>query len=322
MDLKPSDEQRSIAETADSFLAKRIPLSRVRELAEMGDVAIDDVSWQQCAQLGWLALSLSEESGGLGLGLPEEVMLFRELGRHITPGPFRSSVIGARVASVNDVALARSIADGQTRVGFAIGEFAIDASQGQLLLMLDQFGGELRQVEHSEPMSGVDPTTRLCRVQVGETLGRADDPGLVSRMRVLAAAELTGIIEGVRDMSAAYARTRVQFGKPIGSYQAVKHRCADMAVAAYACASQLFQAALVVEARTNDADFHAANAYVLAAEYAKRSTADNIQNHGGIGFTWEHDAHLYLKRAFLLENLLGPLATSYAAVLAPRVHAF
>jgi len=143
-----------------------------------------------------------------------------------------------------------------------------------------------------------------------------------NRARVLVAAEQLGIIEAVRDMSAAYAQVRTQFGKPIGSFQAVKHRCADMAVAAYATIGEVFQAALLVDAGTEDAGFHAATAYVLATNGAKVSTADNIQNHGGIGFTWEQDSHLFLKRALLLEHILGEQRRAYDAILAPKRHEF
>ena len=123
-------------------------------------------------------------------------------------------------------------------------------------------------------------------------------------------------------MSAGYARTRLQFGKPIGAFQAVKHRCADMAIAAYATVGQVHLAALYVDSGHQDAAFHASAAYVLAAKGASRSTEDNVQNHGGIGFTWEHDAHLYLKRVIVLENLFGPLRTAYASILATARHEF
>jgi alkylation response protein AidB-like acyl-CoA dehydrogenase len=324
MNLAPSDDQVGIAASADEFLAKELPISRLRELAaDPGGDAIDERTWRRCADLGWLALSLSEDDGGVGLGLPEEVMLFRELGRRLAPGPFRSSVLGARIAARSgNPELAAAIAGGDRRVGMRVGDLAIDVRPGDLLLELDEKGGELVEVAAVERVEGVDPGTRFARVTRGESVARLDDANLVNRARVLAAAEQLGIIEAVRDMSAAYARTRVQFDKPIGSFQAVKHRCADMAIAAYATVGQLFQAALLVEAEAPDAAFHAASAYVLATSGAKKSTADNIQNHGGIGFTWEQDSHLYLKRAFLLEHLLGPMRDTYRVVLAPARHEF
>lgn len=324
MNLAPSDEQASIAATAADFLAKELPIARIRELgADSAAAAVDDATWQCCADMGWLGLALSEDNGGVGLGLPEEALLFRELGRHLAPGPFRSSVLGARVAALaGNCQLAQSISSGAVRVGMQVGDLALDARPGDLLLTLEQAQGRLEEVRGTVPVAGVDPGVRFGRAQTGTVVAAVADPYLMSRARVLAAAELVGIIEAVRDMSAAYARTRIQFDKPIGTFQAVKHRCADMAIAAYACVAQTFHAALRVEAATADAAFHAAAAYVLAVNGAKQSTTDNIQNHGGIGFTWEQESHLYLKRAFLLERLLGPQRAAYSTVLAPARHEF
>ena len=324
MNLAPSPDQVEIASSTATFMAKELPVFRVRELAAdpHADV-IDEATWLQCAELGWLGLSLSEEQGGIGLGLAEEAMLFRELGRGLAPGPFRSSVLGARVAALaGESSLVDEIVSGQRRVGMQIGDVAIDVRPGDLVLIVDEDGGSLTEVVDVEPLSGVDPCTRFGRVIGGEKVAQIEDPTLIDRARVLAAAELLGIIEAISDMSASYAQTRTQFGKAIGSFQAVKHRCADMAIAAYATVGQVFQAALLVDAGAPDAAFHAASAYVLATNGARTSAADNIQNHGGIGYTWEHDAHLYLKRAFLLENLLGPQRNSYRAVLSPERHEF
>ncbi|WP_182377705.1 acyl-CoA dehydrogenase family protein [Nocardioides sp. WS12] len=324
MNLAPSPDQTEIAASTAGFLAKELPISRVRELAaDPRSAVIDEETWSRCADLGWLALSLPEEQGGVGLGLPEEVMLFRELGRGLAPGPFRSSVLGARVAALaGETSLAEEIASGNRRVGMDLGGVAIDARPGDLLLRVEENGGTLSVVVDAEPTPGVDPCTRFSRVTTTGTVVQIEGPALMDRARVLAAAELLGIIEAICDMSAAYAQTRTQFGKAIGSFQAVKHRCADMAIASYATVGQVFQAALLVEAGAPDAAFHASSAYVLAVNGARTSAADNIQNHGGIGYTWEHDAHLYLKRAFLLERLLGPQRNSYRAILAPERHEF
>jgi len=321
MNLLPSPDQEAMAAAVRTFLAAELPLARVRALA--GPDAIDEDTWRRCAGLGWLALGLSERCGGLGAGLAEEVMVFRELGRFLTPGPFLSSSIGARVAAqAGHPGLAADIAGGARRVGMAVGDRVLDARAGELLLRLDAEAAVLAEIGDAEPLAALDPATRLVRVHRSTVIGRAEDPLLLARGRVLAAAMLLGITEAVRDMSAAYARTRVQFGRPIGAFQAVKHRCADMAVAAYATVGQLHQAALYVEGAHPDAAFHAAAAYVLAARGASRSAADNIQNHGGIGFTWEHDAHLYVRRVVVLENLFGPLRASYPALMAPPRHDF
>jgi alkylation response protein AidB-like acyl-CoA dehydrogenase len=324
MNLAPSQDQQAVAAMANEFLEQELPIARLRELAEDRDgPALDEHTWKRCAGLGWLALGLSEEAGGSGFGLPEEVMLFRELGRHLAPGPFLSSVIGARVAAAAGASeLVNAIVSGERQVGIEVGDIAVNVRQADLILVIDTDAGELFTLKSVDPIDGIDPGSRFAQVRKGAAVARAVDPHLLSRARVLVAAEQLGIIEAVRDMSASYAQTRVQFGKPIGAFQAVKHRCADMAIAAYATIGELFQAALLVEAGTEDAAFHAANAYVLATDGAKVSTADNIQNHGGIGFTWEQDSHLFLKRALLLEHILGEQRKVYDTILAPKRHEF
>jgi len=317
VNLEPSESQNEIAAVAGSFLAKTLPTSRLRELASApaGD-ALDEHTWRTCAELGWLALGLEERAHGLGLGLPEEAMLFRELGRHLAPGPFRSTVLAAHLASrAGNLELAAAIASGQQRVGMITAGVAIDARPGDLALRFGDRSAELLEVTAAEPVAGVDPGTRFARIETGRQIAATPAPRLLDRARILVAAELLGIIEAVRDMSSEYARTRTQFGKPIGAFQAVKHRCADMAVAAYSTIGQVFMAALLVQAEAPDATFQAAAAHLLAVEGASRSTADNIQNHGGIGFTWEHDAHLFLKRSFLLEHLIGGRPASRRAIL-------
>jgi alkylation response protein AidB-like acyl-CoA dehydrogenase len=324
MNLEPSQEQAAIAAVTDEYLSRELPMARLRELAaDVDGPAIDDRTWQRCAELGWLALGLTESAGGVGLGLAEEVMLFREFGRHLAPGPFLGSVLGARVAaSAGAGDITAAIVAGQLRVGLLTEDLAVDARQQDLVLVIEDNAAELREIAAAVPVPGIDPGARFARVVTGSPVARVEGADILDRARVLAAAQQLGIIEAVRDMSAAYARTRTQFGKPIGSFQAVKHRCADMAVAAYAAIGEVFQAAVLVDAGTTDAPFHAATAYVLATRGAAASTADNIQNHGGIGFTWEQESHLYLKRAFLIEHLLGEQRRAYVSILAPSRHEF
>ena len=324
MNLQPSADQVAIATAAAKFLSKKVPSSRLFELAsDPQGAAIDKETWNQCADLGWLAIGLAEDVGGIGLGLPEEVMLFRELGRHLAPGPFRSSALAARVAARAGAAeLARAIASGQRQSGMMIDDLGVDVQEGQLVLRVDEHGAELSEVISVQRVPGVDPGTRFARITAGSVVAHVHGPTVLDRARVLAAAEQLGIIEAVRDMSAAYATTRVQFGTPIGAFQAVKHRCTDMALAAYSTVAQVFHAALIVEAGASDASFHAAAAFVVGTEGAKTSTADNIQNHGAIGFTWEHSAQLFLKRSLLLERMWGGLRAAYTAVLQLPRHEF
>jgi alkylation response protein AidB-like acyl-CoA dehydrogenase len=351
VNLLPSPDQEAIAAAARDFLAAELPLSRLRDLAApdlavpdlatpdlatpdlaardlaardpASGAAIDEATWLRCAGLGWLALGLDERNGGLGGSLADEVMVFRELGRFLTPGPFLPGVLGARAAALGgQPALAADIAAGRQRVGLAIGDRVLDGGAGDLLLRLDAAGADLARIGDAVPLPALDPATRLARPGSVTPVTRAADPLLLARGQVLAAAMLLGIIEAVRDMSAAYARTRIQFGRPIGAFQAVKHRCADMAIAAQAATGELYQAALYVDSGHPDAAFHAAAAFLLAVGGAARSAADNIQNHGAIGFTWEHDAHLYTRRVVVLENLFGPLSSAYPAIMAPPRHEF
>lgn len=322
MNLELTDDEELIAKSVDEFLVRELPIARVRELHQEDD-AIDDRSWQQCADLGWLALGLSADDGGLDLRLVEEALLFRELGRHLTPGPFRSTVLAGHVAAqAGEQQLAQSIAAGARRAGLAVGAIAIDARPGDLVLVLGAADAELYEVADAEPIGGIDPGTRSSRITTGARVARVPATPILDRARVLFAAEQLGIVEAVRDMSAQYAKTRIQFGKAIGSFQAVKHRCADMAISAYSIVGEIFMAALLVDDGAPDGGFHAAVAYVLATRAAKSATVDNIQNLGGIAFTWEQDAHMYLKRALLLEHALGSQRDANRAVLAPSTHTF
>src|SRR6202034_2275776 len=157
----------------------------------------------------------------------------------------------------------------------------------------------------------IDPTARLARATttgaapVVAVVADVDPVGL--RGSALVAAELTGIAEATAALSAEHAKDRIQFGRPIGVNQAVKHPCADMAVRAELAWAQTTVAALTVEEERSDADLQCRSALVAAADAAERNAAATVQVLGGMGFTFEHDANLYVKRAFLLGQLLGPV---------------
>ncbi|MFG2939588.1 acyl-CoA dehydrogenase family protein [Streptomyces sp. NPDC048282] len=324
IDLTVSEEQQEIGTSVRDVLSKAMPIEVVRRLAaDQESPAVDDALWSRLAELGWLGLGVPEHLGGVGLGLPEEATVLVEMGRALAAGPFRSGALGAYVAAgAGDEELVQGIIGGERRVGLVSGRLAVDAHAGDLALTVGPDGAELVEVLGREPVEGVDPGCRYGVPSYGATVARLPGPGTLTRARVLAAAELLGVVEALRDMSAAHAQSRTQFGKPIGTFQAVKHRCADMAVAAYAIRSQTFFAAVSAEGAAPDADFHAAGAFLLATRGARQTAADAIQVHGGIGFTWEHDAHLYLKRALLLERLYGERRGHLSDVLAPRRHEF
>ncbi len=327
MYLLPSPEQDEIISSAAQFLAGTVPITRTRQL--MADPSnVDAKAWTLAAELGWFALGLPEDAGGIGCGLADEALVFREIGRALASGPFLSTTLAARVAFFGgDPALAVAVAGGQqVALGLLGARASIDPGSGAV-------DGELQLVDGAEAdlvlVPGHDVTSL---VAVGDLQGVASveciDPGTrlsrgtASRVRpvvsvttevdpvsrrgvVLAAASLTGIAEATRDISAAHAASRIQFDRPIGANQAVKHPCADMAVRAELAWAQTLFAALTTDEHREDAEFHAIGAKVVAAEAAERNSAATVQVLGGMGFTFEHDANLYLKRAYVLGYAFG-----------------
>ena len=165
----------------------------------------------------------------------------------------------------------------------------------------------------SEPC--VDPATSLEVCRIGERQPVASSAPLLGLGLLLVASMLAGICEATRDRSVAYAGEREQFGRPIGSFQAVKHRCADMAVRAEAIGTLTNYTALALGEGLAEADRLVPLTKALASEYALANSADDIQNHGGTGFTVECPSHLYLKRAHLLATVLGTPAQLYSSVM-------
>lgn len=327
MDLLPSQEQTEIFMSARAFLAAECPVSSVRELAHAGRV-VDRSLWSRAAEQGWFALGVAEDQGGLGYGLPEQMLLCREIGRSLVPGPFAATMLAASVAAASgDRALTDAIVSGAAVVGLAKpvaqaariadvveGRFAVFDGQGaDLLLLLGRQGSAIIGADAQTDVAMlpcVDATTRLAEASVPATKALAwvgpDDCPVHVLAWVLTAAELVGNAEASRDMSARHAQTRVQFGRPIGTFQAVKHRCANMAVRAEAALQLTSYASLVVALRHAASTFQARSAVAVATDAAVRNAEDNIQNHGGMGFTDQLDAHLYLKRALVRANALGP----------------
>jgi alkylation response protein AidB-like acyl-CoA dehydrogenase len=328
MDLLPTPQQVEIIDSSAAFLADRISIARTRELFEAGELpAIADDAWSGAADLGWFALGLPEDRNGIGCGLADEVLLFREIGQRLGPGPFLSTVLGARVASFGgDQELADEIAAGR-RVGLVIpasldaigadgsvtGDVQlIDADLDGLVLAVAPHTASLMLVSSLNAVTEipcVDPTVRLHRA-VGTGVSpmvsvTSDVDPIELRGHVLAAALLAGIVEWSRDTGAEHAINRVQFDRPIGVNQAIKHPCADMAVQAQLAYSQSLFGALAIDEGRADAEFQALSAHITAAAAADFATAATLQIMGGMGFTHEHDVHLYVKRMELLSHTLG-----------------
>ena len=328
MRIKLTDQQRDVGVVAAKFLEERIPLARLRELADEAEagksvLAIEESTWASCAALGWFGLGIPASHGGVGCGPVEEVILFTELGRHLAPGPFVSTVMAGWIATgADEPDLAADFVEGRRRAGLEVGRFVQDGEPGGYVVSVTGSTLELCEIRSSVPVPSVDGSVRLSMGAKGTPVAAVNDPQLRARAQLLVSAMELGIARATLDMSVEYAKVRTQFDRPIGTFQAVKHRCADMAMRAHAAQAQVLFASFQVESRSSDAPFHAAAAKTIATKAAKLNTADNVQNHGAIGFTAEHDAGLYARRAHMLEYCLGGDVAAASTLLAASQHRF
>jgi alkylation response protein AidB-like acyl-CoA dehydrogenase len=317
MDFLPSVEQDEIVASAAAFLADTLPISRTRALiAEASNV--DTAAWSAAAKLGWFALGLPQEAGGVGGGLADESLLFREIGRSMASGPFLATTLAARVAAAaGQPDLTDTITGGQQVAlalpGQSAGEvYLLDASEAKLVLLATAEEALLLRIADLDgvsPVGCLDPTTRLSQATLGGARPvaavAASADRVARRGMVLVAAMLAGLAEATRDIGAEHAKVRVQFDRPIGVNQAVKHPCADMAVHAELAWAQTVMAALAIDEAREDAEFQALSAKIVASDAAERNAAATIQILGGMGWTFEHDANLYARRAFVLGHVFG-----------------
>ena len=308
MNFDFSDDQQAIKRTAKDFLAARFTAERVRALAEGG--TYDDDAWKEICELGWPGIFVAEEHGGLGLGIVELVILMEELGYALAPLPFLSGVAAGLALELagSDEQRERwlpGIASGEVRAtaGLATnGEARLvpDAAGAELIVLLSRDGARLVEAGDAEvePVETIDATRRFGRVRAdgGEPLP-GDAGAALDRIATALAAELTGVAQRTMEMAVEYARDRKQFGRPIGAYQAVSHRCAQMLLETEGARSASYYAAWTADAETESLPAAASMAKAYASDAAWRVAASSLQVHGGIGFTWEHDLHFFLKRA-------------------------
>jgi alkylation response protein AidB-like acyl-CoA dehydrogenase len=313
-----SDDQQAIKRTAKELLAERFKMERVRELAEEG--RYDDAVWSELCELGWPGIFIGEEHGGQGLGTVELIILMEELGYALAPLPFLSNAAAGLVldAAGSDEQKERwlpGIASGDARGTVGIlkddGEAKLvpDADSAAVILLLGHDGARIveRGEAEVEPVETMDSTRRYARVQggaAGEPLEGDRIPG-ISRAAVVVAAELTGICQRAMEMAVEYARDRKQFGRPIGSYQAVSHRCAQMLLETEGARSASYYAAWCGDAEPETLPLAACMAKAYASDAGWGVCTAALQVHGGIGFTWEHDLHFFLKRAKVDGMLYG-----------------
>ena len=333
MGIPLTDDHRELAEVARAFLTSQKARWAARSLLDTADESRPPF-WQNLVELGWLGLHIDEEHGGSGYGLPELVVVIEELGRAVAPGPFVPTVIASAVIAKDGTADQKSrllpgLIDGtvtaaigldsQVRVsdGLADGDAGIVLGAGLGELLVIAAGDDVLLLERGrdgvsvDVPDNLDPTRRSGRVRLQNVSVSADDivPGArestLARARTLLAAEAVGGASDCVDAAVAYAKVREQFGRTIATFQAVKHHCANMLVAAESATAAVWDASRAASEDEQQFRLIAAAAATLAFPAYARNAELNIQVHGGIGFTWEHDAHLHLRRALVIAALLG-----------------
>jgi alkylation response protein AidB-like acyl-CoA dehydrogenase len=310
------DEQREIQSTAREFLASRFKPEKVRELAESR--TYDEGIWKEISDLGWPGIAVAEDDGGQGLGLIELVLIAEQTGYALAPTPLMSTWNAALFLSeASDEQRERwlpGVASGETLAAAAFdgrtdGTVVPDA-EGAAVLALSAGEDAARLVDPAdaaiEPLDLVDTTRRYFKVSAS---GGEEIPGDVDaaadRAVVALAAELTGVAARAMEMAVDYAKEREQFGRAIGAYQAVSHRCAQMLYDVEEARSLTYYAAWTAGAEPESLPLASSMAKARASDAARSVTAASLQVFGGIGFTWEHDIHFLLKRARVSAELLG-----------------
>ncbi|MGZ4684008.1 MAG: acyl-CoA dehydrogenase, partial [Acidimicrobiales bacterium] len=330
-----TEDHISLAATASDFLSKRGSRAAARDLLEAPDEVLPEF-WKDLCALGWLGLHVPEQHGGSGYGLPELLVVVEELGRAIAPGPFVPTVIASSVlVATAPPALAErllpGLAGGDTagavalggdvvvRDGVASGSAGVVLGGGLADILLVATGDDIAVIDLRaggatvDVPTNLDPTRRAARITLDGAAAEVI-PGarqvMLDLARTILAAEATGIALECTMQASEYAKVREQFGRAIATFQAVKHHCANMLVATELATAAVWDAARAAAAGGPQFSSAAAAAATLAMPAADLCAQLNIQVHGGIGFTWEHDAHLYLRRATALEAIIDTEAAS------------
>ena len=342
-----TDDQETIKRTAREFLAARYKLAEVRRLALEDERGFTDAQWDELAGLGWPGIFVEERFGGQGLGIVELAILQEELGYALAPAPFFSDLSAGLVlqAAGDDAQRERwlaPLAAGERRGTLAIADagdpvsvdggrlggakhLVAEAASADFLVVLA--AGSAYVVETGadgvsiEAQQGLDPTRKLFAVTLdgaeaeelagagADALGRAQEA-----ISVALAAESVGVAQRAMEMAVEYAKDRKQFETPIGAFQAVSHRCAQMLLEVEGARSVTLYAAWTLDHEPASASLAASMAKAYASDAGWRVTASALQVHGGIGFTWEHDLHFFLKRAKANAHAFGDSRSHRARV--------
>ncbi len=317
MNFDLTDDQQAIKSTAHDFLAARMKPEKLRQLAEAGEY--DDALWGEMAELGWPGIFIGEEHGGQDLGVVELVILMEELGYSLTPSPFFSNAAAGLVIQEAGSQEQKDrwlpgIASGERRgtvalVTNGVAPLVPDADSADFVVVVD--GDSASVVESGDAgatkVDTIDSTRRFSRVETngaGEAL-EGDPSPAVAAAAVALSAELVGVAQRAMEMAVEYAKDRQQFGRPIGTNQAVSHKCAQMLLEVEGARATSLYAAWTADHEPESLSLASSMAKAYASDAGWRVTAASLQVHGGIGFTWEHDLHFFLKRAKTDGHLFG-----------------
>ena len=298
------EERQMLRETVASLIDKHASSAAVRAAME-SPRGYDESLWSMlCEQVGVAALVVPEEFGGAGGELADAAAVLEELGRALVPTP----LLGTTLAELALLAADEPDSDTveQLAAGEAIGavvfdrDYVINGDIADVVIAVEDARLVRWKDVSAEAVSTVDPTRRLARVTPGATETIGTDPGIADTAAILLAAEQVGAASRCLELTVDYTKERVQFGRPIGSFQALKHRMADLYVAVQSAR------AVVGDAIAEPTASSAALARLAASEAFTTVAGEAIQLHGGIAITWEHDIQLYFKRAHGSAQLLGP----------------
>jgi alkylation response protein AidB-like acyl-CoA dehydrogenase len=344
MDFDFTQEQMMLRTLARELLARESTPKQVRRWMD-DPLGYDEATWQRMAEMGLPGLAIPSAFGGQGLGMIEQALVLEEMGRAAYPGPYFATAVLAAPAVTGDqrsraIAEGRlkatlaflddslswdpeavhlpAIAGGGEYVLSGTKRFVPFAHVADLILVAARAEDEVAvfAVEPGAPGLEITPTLEMDRTSKTSTLvldnarasmvgGREVLENVLRRAAVGAAAEMLGAARRCMEMSVEYAKVRHQFGQPIGAFQAIKHACADMLLEVENAHAATYYAAWALDADAPDADLAASVAKAHVSEAARKVCGSAIQVHGGIGFTWEYDLHLYVKRAKHLEPLYG-----------------
>jgi alkylation response protein AidB-like acyl-CoA dehydrogenase len=349
--LAENDEQKQLRETVRKLLRDKAPLEALRQEPPAG---LDRALWRTLAEVGVVALAVPEKHGGLGQTALETAVVLEEMGRALYSGPYLSTValaVPALLASGDEAACAEllpDIAEGECIATLALGEHSVTADDecgrltGEVPIVLDGVDADLILVPAvsgqdvslfavdagaegliREPLESLDLARRLTRVSLSDTPARligtpGAAPAVLAKVLDQAltglAAEQAGGAAACLELCVEYAKTREQFGQPIGAFQAVAHKCVEMLRGVEFARSCVRYAGAALAEGAADAGEAARVAAAYCGEAFRQIAVETVQVHGGVGFTWEHDTHLYYRRAWSAGQLFGGLDEHYRAI--------